>query len=464
MIKISVIMAVYNSEKYLKECLDSLLSQSLKEIEIICVDDASEDNTAAILEQYRIEDSRIRILRNEENCGAGASRNRGLSEAEGEYLIFLDADDYFEQDMLLSAWKKAVNGAVDVCIFKEDSFWDDGDGVRVFGEYSYVQNIMKGLAEKCCFSPTEVKEVLFNLWNGWAWDKLFRKAFVEEKGLQFQELRTTNDAFFVHAALAGAERIAFINDIYVHHRVEVITSLSNRRDSSWEGCCLYLKKLKLYLEKQKSFDLYGKSFINWAANFLYWNFWTLNHENRQKLFYALKESMIGESSLSEYTSNMFYHAFDEWFVRKIAGSRTLEACGIPIDEMERWNIILQIDKSKVDQIFQYADTRRYGVAVWGIGKRGSLFLDKYGNQGKIKKVYDMDPQKIGKKTKSGYRIEEFNPETGEGIHLILVMGASYYKTVAETVRTVSAVIKVLDVQSYLEPFLSYPLSLEDCIL
>lgn len=120
MIKISVIMAVYNSEKYLKECLDSLLSQSLKEIEIICVDDASEDNTAAILEQYRIEDSRIRILRNEENCGAGASRNRGLSEAEGEYLIFwmqmtiLSRTCYFQpgkkQSMvrLMSAYLKRI--------------------------------------------------------------------------------------------------------------------------------------------------------------------------------------------------------------------------------------------------------------------------------------------------------------------------------------------------------------------
>lgn len=98
--KISIIVAVYNEEKYLRQCLDSLIHQSLKDIEIICIDDASEDSSPDILQEYASKDSRIHLLKNEKNIGQAKSRNRGIDIATGEYICYLDGDDWFNLDSL----------------------------------------------------------------------------------------------------------------------------------------------------------------------------------------------------------------------------------------------------------------------------------------------------------------------------------------------------------------------------
>ena len=97
-IKVSVIMPIYNAENFLKQSLDCLLQQTLKEIEIICVEDGSTDGTFKILKQYAKEDNRIKIIR-QKNQGAGSARNRGLKEAKGEAVIFLDSDDLFHREI-----------------------------------------------------------------------------------------------------------------------------------------------------------------------------------------------------------------------------------------------------------------------------------------------------------------------------------------------------------------------------
>ena len=90
--KISVILPVYNVEKYLRQCLDTIIGQTLKEIEILCVDDGSTDNSAKILEEYAQKDQRVKVF-TQKNAGAGAARNLGLRHASGKYLSFQDSDD-----------------------------------------------------------------------------------------------------------------------------------------------------------------------------------------------------------------------------------------------------------------------------------------------------------------------------------------------------------------------------------
>ena len=94
--KISIIIPVYNVEKYLRECLDSCINQTLADIEIICVDDCSPDNSIKILEEYQAKDYRIKIFRHEKNKNLGAARNTGIQNAIGEYVWFVDSDDYID--------------------------------------------------------------------------------------------------------------------------------------------------------------------------------------------------------------------------------------------------------------------------------------------------------------------------------------------------------------------------------
>lgn len=98
-IKISVIVPVFNAEKYLKMCLNSLVSQTLKNIEIICIDDGSTDNSLAILDKFKSKDDRIKIIK-QKNYGVSMARNNGISEAQGEYIGFVDADDWVDKDFL----------------------------------------------------------------------------------------------------------------------------------------------------------------------------------------------------------------------------------------------------------------------------------------------------------------------------------------------------------------------------
>lgn len=126
--KISLLVAIYNTAAYLPQCLDSLLSQTLKDIEVICVDDASTDNSLALLHQYAEKDNRVKVFALKENCGQAHARNVGLSHATGDYIGFVDSDDWLSQDALEK-----------VC----ESFRDDVDSVLFRLLYAYTDGSMK---------------------------------------------------------------------------------------------------------------------------------------------------------------------------------------------------------------------------------------------------------------------------------------------------------------------------------
>ena len=124
MVKVSVIVPVYNNEEYLDKCLSSLTEQSLDDIEIICVNDGSSDSSLDILNRYEQKDNRIVVL-SQENQGAGASRNNGIDIANGEYISFVDADDWLEENALKKLYENAVRNNSDVVLFNSVERWPD---------------------------------------------------------------------------------------------------------------------------------------------------------------------------------------------------------------------------------------------------------------------------------------------------------------------------------------------------
>lgn len=460
MIKVSVVVPVYNGASYIQECLECILSQTLEEIEVLCVNDASTDSTAAILQTYMERDKRVKIITNRENVGPGVSRNRGLRQAKGKYIIFLDVDDIFEKEMLKEAFNRAEIYRSDICIFREDFFQDGFDENMV---HSYPHFILKRLEHIGVFSPYIIKDVIFNLWNGWTWDKLFRRGFILKAGICFQEMRSSEDGFFVHGALVAAERLTCINRIFVHHRIDVAFSVSNSRNKSWQCCYWYLKELKKYLIKNNQYIYYEKSFINWASDFLYWNYRTLNQETRELLFYALKQYMFEELNLLKYVKEEFYNPFYFWFIHTVYESDSYSNCTIPVSETDMWISMLNQNERKIEKLFQFLEKKQYYAAIWGLGVRGKAFLERYGDRRKIRKVYDQDSRKAGQVIWDRYIVEPFNVTTCEGIDVIIVTNTGFYDSIVKTVKCIKQDIKILNFDIYLNPGLSFPLSLEECI-
>lgn len=447
---VSVIISVYNGGKYLAECLESILTQTLKNIEIICVDDASTDSTPQILEAYR---DRVIIITNERNCMAGESRNRGLRVAAGEYIIFLDADDVFEPDMLEKSYCKAKACHADICIFKEDIFTTD---IEKRNNYFYDEMLMRQLGKRDFFTPLEVAETVFNLWNGWAWDKLFRRKFVTGEGIEFPDMQTSEDGFFVHAAMASADRISLLNEVLVHHRVGNTDSLSNTRDCAWESCLIYLKKLRAYLMDRELLSVFEKSYINWTVSFLYWNYQTLSEINRRKLAEAIRHFFCIDLLIEQYEADFFYDAFSFWFVECIMKR---EETRIPLTEKERYQVTYRQNSVKIEALRKYISQNHRRAALWGAGVRGQAFAKVYGEKwDELREVYDMDKAKQGMNLCVGLTIRQWDALQPNKADCILVLNSAHLLSVRE--RLQGEDILLFDMNTYL----TLPYEIDECVL
>ena len=302
-IDVSVIIPVYNVENYLRQCLDSLLAQTLKNIEIICVDDGSTDKSLAILLEYKEKYPETFIVVSQKNSGAGLARNKGMEIARGRYLSFLDADDFFEQDMLSKSFQYCEANDLDFCVFRSDRYHNDS------GKYEKIPWTIKNnyLPSQEVFSATDIQQYVFQIFNGWAWDKLYKRDFINKIQIKFQDLRTTNDAFFVFIANTQAERIGVIDEIYAHHRVSLTNSLSVTREKSWDCCLKAMIAIKEELIKRHQYEMYKRSYCNWALNFCLWNVRTLVGEPQKNLLYVLQKEYLRKLDLIDKKADFFYN-------------------------------------------------------------------------------------------------------------------------------------------------------------
>ncbi len=222
---LSIIIPVCNAEKYLAPCLESVLAQTHKGIEIICVDDGSTDGSEAILAEAAARDSRIRVLRQDRH-GAGAARNAGLAAARGDWLWFVDADDRIDGEAILPALREAASSATppDVILFNADELdartqWRTPVPLRI------------GLAE------TRADPRWLVACGTAPWNKIFRRDFVERYGLRFQEIARANDAAFVVTALCLARTIRVIPAVGYVYQINAGGSLQQTNTNA--PLCFY---------------------------------------------------------------------------------------------------------------------------------------------------------------------------------------------------------------------------------
>lgn len=219
--KISVLIPVYNVEKYLEECMDSIMSQSFYEMEIICINDGSKDRSLEILEKCACVDSRIKII-DKPNTGYGKSMNIGLKTATGKYVAIVESDDFIDKNMMENLYDVAEI--------------TDSDVVR--SNFYYYTEAKKDEFYECLKNCTYNKIIKptdepYLFWNGtWVWTSLYRRDFLLENNIWFNETpgAAYQDIAFTLKVLACAEKIYLLKDAYLHYRVDNMNASVQSRE------------------------------------------------------------------------------------------------------------------------------------------------------------------------------------------------------------------------------------------
>lgn len=223
MAKLSLIVPVYNVEKYLPKCLESLTNQTLKDIEIICVNDGSMDNSLAILKEFASKDSRIRIIDNQHQ-GVAKTRNTGIEQSTGEYIGFVDSDDYIDIDFFEKLYNSATKSNSDIAIasiLKHKNFFNIYNAKYTKEETAItIQDKIKLCEDK--------KHFFF-----YAWNKIYHSGFIKENNIKFSEGQIYEDVMFAIKALYYSNKIISVYGTKYHY-IEHENSLTKYKDKTGE--------------------------------------------------------------------------------------------------------------------------------------------------------------------------------------------------------------------------------------
>lgn len=262
-IKISIVIPVYNTSKFLNKCLDSVINQDIQEIEIICVNDGSTDNSLEILEQYKIRDERI-IIVNKNNGGLSSARNKGISISKGKYILHLDSDDWLENQCLKSLYDYAEENNYDIVSFNfYREFLSYRNEIKIFEfknrEFDSKEYLQSFLEEK------EIPAI----WNKLIKSKIYKENNIEHPlGINLgEDLATTPRLIYF------SKKIGYLDKVYYHYRynIDSITGIQNgsKRAELFE---VFNRLEKFFIDKNLNRNLLYLIFLKKIGNFYMYNF------------------------------------------------------------------------------------------------------------------------------------------------------------------------------------------------
>lgn len=215
MVEISVILPVYNSESYLRECLDSLTNQTFKDIEILCINDGSSDNSLKILEEYEKSDERITVI-NQENMGVAKTRNNALNMVNGRYVYFMDSDDYLDSNAFKKLYNNITSNDSEICILKA-FFIKNGEKYK-FPAFDLDKEFDGVNFNDFTFNYKDIKShVLNDLFAPWL--KLYSYEFLKSSDdFTFPQIKSYSDAPFHVKTFLNAQKISFVPEYLYFYR------------------------------------------------------------------------------------------------------------------------------------------------------------------------------------------------------------------------------------------------------
>jgi len=295
--KVSIIVPIYNVENYLSRCLDSLLAQTLQNIEIIAINDGSNDSSIKILREFELRDSRIKVI-DKPNGGVSSARNEGIRIATGEYIGFVDPDDWANPIMYEEMYKNAINENVDIVMCSY---------IREFEGHSKIKDF--NLPNKVCYLNEEVKtnfmrrligpindEIanpeFLDAW-GTVWSKIYRKELIVENKIKFMDLNkigTNEDTLFNIEASYYSKSFLFINSPFYHYwranSTSVTSGFKPKLINQWMYLFTYIENF--IKDKNMDKDYYLALNNRICLNTLGLGLNTINKDNRSSVFQKVK--------------------------------------------------------------------------------------------------------------------------------------------------------------------------------
>ncbi|MCD7779530.1 MAG: glycosyltransferase, partial [Candidatus Gastranaerophilales bacterium] len=298
MAEISVIVPVYNVKRYLKECLDSIINQTFKDIEIICINDGSTDGSEKILKEYENKEPRI-ILINKKNGGLSSARNAGMKIAKGKFLCFVDSDDKIELTMLEKLYKNitSLNSDISICaVHKLDETNKTIDDSNPYFNLGYFNSLF----DNKVFSYEDVKPFLMNVCV-MAWNKLYRHSFIKECNAEFPENLIFEDGPFFFSVFFKTKRVSIVRDFLYFYRI-------NRKGSILKNCSVnfldiidVVNLMYEYLKQSPVFEDVKYDFYRAKADDIMYRYRLINFIFRYKFLKKLKkDSCLFDESVFDF--------------------------------------------------------------------------------------------------------------------------------------------------------------------
>ncbi|MBE6635876.1 MAG: glycosyltransferase [Ruminococcaceae bacterium] len=346
-IKVSVIIPIYNSCKYIRPAMDSIMHQTLEEIEIICVDDGSTDTSLDMLRIYKERDPRIRII-TQTNAGPAIARNNGFRRARGEYVAFLDSDDFYEPELLERLYSEAKEKDLDISITRYDIYNSKKSKFRANIDNLHSRIYDGGVVT----SKNEYPDYILASTTGAAWNKLFKRSFLCEKGITFlPDVMMFEDVYFTVTALAFAERVGMIPDILVHHRIYNEQSRVRTFKKYYAQVPFVYSKTKEFLMKGGMYHPLAKGFLNLSASRCHHiydllgsdakaEFWNLLHNEYTDLL-GWRDHRVEDfekPEVCDFVANVELYSYDQYMSRLSRGRH--------------------LDKDKIDNKLDRSERRR----------------------------------------------------------------------------------------------------------
>ena len=353
-IKVSVIMPIYNAFDFLRPAMDTVIDQTLKEIEIICIDDGSTDKSLSIIKEYQEKDDRIRIV-TENNAGVSVARNKGIVRARGDYMIFLDADDFYERTLLEKLYGIAVKDDLDVAVCNYDVYNEKTSRFTSSVPPPHKEIFEDGAVVSRCEYP----DYILQCTTGYVWNKMFKTTFIREKELTFApELYVFEDVNFVCSAISLASRVASVSETLVHHRVYSDQSRAKLFRKYYAQVPIVYLKIKEFLSSHGVYIPLKNAYLNLSASRSYiiynllWRdakakFWDLLHGGYADSFgwFTHEQSDFESEEVCDFAANVGLYTHRQYEKRLDKGRK------LDVGKLTKKNIIRRIRSAKSNEIF-----------------------------------------------------------------------------------------------------------------